>query len=185
MMTDRMKRTVSALIAAAALCGCMLPAVPGQRPAAAVTAYAASAAPVIRTQPTDVTAAAGTTANFTVFASGTVGSGLTYRWQYSTDGVTWADSSWDGANGTVLHVPAADSRSGYQYRCTVSNAGGSVITRAAKLTVTPRITQQPTDMHGAAGNIVHFSVGAVGSGLTYQWQYSADGSTWAASSWGG
>ena len=53
--------------------------------------------------------------------------------------------------------------------------------RKAVLT-TMIITTQPTDYTGAIGETAKFTIGASGTGNTYQWQYSADGGkTWGAS----
>ncbi|MBO4677444.1 MAG: hypothetical protein J5633_07860, partial [Oscillospiraceae bacterium] len=141
---------------------------------------AAVAAPVITTQPKAQTAAAGATATFKVVASGT---GLTYQWQYKTaSSNTWKDKS--GATKASYTVTAKESYNGIQYRCVVSNAGGSVTSSAAKLTVTaavskPEITTQPKAQTAAAGETATFKVVASGTGLTYQWQYSTDyGKTW-------
>ena len=140
----------------------------------------AVAAPVITTQPKAQTAAAGATATFKVVASGT---GLTYQWQYKTaSSSTWKDKS--GATKASYTVTAKESYNGIQYRCVVSNAGGSVTSSAAKLTVTsavskPEITTQPKAQTAAAGETATFKVVASGTGLTYQWQYSTDyGKTW-------
>ena len=40
------------------------------------------------------------------------------------------------------------------------------------------ILTQPADQYGVLGGQVTFTVGAEGSGLRYQWQYSRDGETW-------
>ncbi|MBO4676459.1 MAG: hypothetical protein J5633_02815 [Oscillospiraceae bacterium] len=140
----------------------------------------AVAAPVITTQPKAQTAAAGETATFKVVASGT---GLTYQWQYKTaSSSTWKDKS--GATKASYTVTAKESYNGIQYRCVVSNAGGSVTSSAATLTVTsavskPEITTQPKAQTAAAGETATFKVVASGTGLTYQWQYSTDyGKTW-------
>ncbi|MBR5701688.1 MAG: hypothetical protein IKX47_04420 [Oscillospiraceae bacterium] len=139
----------------------------------------AVAAPVITTQPKAQTAAAGATATFKVVASGT---GLTYQWQYSKDGTNWTNKT--GATSASYTVTAKASYNGLYYRCKVSNAGGSVYSNKAKLTVTsavskPEITTQPKAQTAAAGETATFKVVASGTGLTYQWQYSTDyGKTW-------
>ena len=145
---------------------------------AKLTVTAAVAAPTITTQPKAQTAAVGATATFKVVASG---EGLTYQWQYKTAGSsTWKDKS--GATKASYTVTAKESYNGIQYRCKVSNAGGSVTSTAATLTVTlpkPEITTQPKAQTAAAGETATFKVVASGTGLTYQWQYSSDyGKTW-------
>ena len=132
--------------------------------------------PVITAQPSPKTVTSGKTAVFTVTASGT---GLTYQWQYSKDGGnTWYNKS--GATSASCSVTAKTSYNGFLYRCKVSNAGGTVYSNSAKLTVTaakPVITTQPANQTVAAGETATFKVAASGTGLTYQWQYSKDGGT--------
>ena len=80
----------------------------------------------------------------------------------------------------MLAVAAHDYRSGYRYRCVITDESGKVISAAAKLTVAdtadPTIHTQPQDVSAAAGAAVQFTVGASGTELTYQWQYLAVGS---------
>ena len=76
----------------------------------------------------------GKTAKFTVAASGT---GLEYRWQWSKDGgSTWKDctSATTGYNAATLQVNTT-GRSGYKYRCKVSNSNGTTTSSVATLTV--------------------------------------------------
>ena len=146
--------------------------------AAATLRVQASAAPVITGQPEDYTGAVGETARFTVKATG---DGLTYQWQFSADGVTWKKSTLSGYNTATMSVPVTKARNGYQYRCVITNASGTAVTsEAATLHVkTPlAITGQPADCTAAVGETVKFTVKATGDGLTYQWQFSADGTTW-------
>ena len=63
---------------------------------------------------------------------------------------------------------------GYQYRCKVSNAKGTVYSNAVTITVyvtAPTITTQPESVSAAVGTRATFTVGASGGGLSYQWQY--------------
>ena len=149
--------------------------------AATLTVTAAVSAPKITTQPKSVTVSEGSTAKFTVAASG---SNLTYQWQYKSPGTsTWYNSGMTGAKTATLSVPATTARSGQQYRCKVTGDGGSVTSSAATLTVTssskPVITTQPKSTTAAPGKTVKFTVAASGSNLTYQWQYKSPGtSTW-------
>ena len=135
------------------------------------------AKPTITTQPTNVTVAAGASATFKVVASG---AGLTYQWQYSKTGTTWTNKT--GATSASYTVTAKESYNGMLYRCIVTNAGGSVTSGTAKLTVTvakPVITTQPKAATAAVGATATYKVVASGTGLTYQWQYSNDyGATW-------
>ncbi|MBQ9323071.1 MAG: immunoglobulin domain-containing protein, partial [Clostridia bacterium] len=141
--------------------------------------------PTITTQPKSVTTSAGSTAKFTVAASGT---GLKYQWQWSFDGgKNWQNSSsaTTGYNTATLQVTATEARNGYQYRCQVSNSAGSVTTSAATLTVVtkPTITTQPKSVTAAVNATAKFTVAASGTGLKYQWQWSFDGGkNWSNSS---
>ena len=134
--------------------------------------------PVITTQPTAVTAASGSTATFKIVAAGT---GLTYQWQYSSDGgKTWKNTSFT-SNAATVSMEATSARNALLFHCVVKNAYGTATSNPAKLTVMykPAITTQPKSVTVANGNTATFLVMATGSSLTYQWQYSADnGKTW-------
>ena len=87
----------------------------------------------IEAQPQDVTAAVSTDAVFTVEVANTVGA-VKYRWYFSKDGgTTWGAC---GNNTDTLVMNATYARSGYQFRCTISDETGNVITsNSAVLTV--------------------------------------------------
>ena len=124
----------------------------------------------ISAQPVSVTAAVGDTAKLTAAAEG---SGLTYQWQYYNK-VTkkWANTTLSGAKTATLSVPATEARNGIKYRCAVTNSlGNTVNTDSASLTVTAKIVTQPVSQKVTAGSTAKFRVKAMGSGLTYQWQY--------------
>lgn len=91
----------------------------------------------ILTQPADVTAPEGATVNFRVVARGR---GLTYRWQYRNPSTgVWKNNSAAtvGYNTARLQVEATSFRTGYRYRCVVTDAAGASVTSdAALLTVT-------------------------------------------------
>ncbi len=130
--------------------------------------------PTITTQPKSQSAEEGTTAKFTVKATGATG----YRWQYRTSSTgSWNNctSATTGYNKATLQVSAAKTRNGYQYRCKVSNAAGSVTTNTVTLTVTPvslkpTITTQPKSQTVDEGVTAKFTVFASGA-ETYQWYY--------------
>ena len=125
---------------------------------------------VITGQPKSVAQAVGTTAKFTVTATG---AGLTYQWQYRTSSTgTWKASTMAGANTATLSVPVTAARNKYQYRCKVTSVNGVTRTsNAATLTVNTVITGQPKSVAQAVGTTAKFTVTATGAGLTYQWQY--------------
>ena len=127
----------------------------------------------INTQPTNYTGIVGNTAKFTVAASG---KDLTYQWQVYKNGA-WKNTSLSGATTNTLSVGVVDSRNGMQFRCVVTDTyGDTVISNTVKLTVlNVAITEQPVDYTGAIGETAIFTVGAAGTGLTYQWQVYKSG----------
>ena len=154
-------------------------------PLGTVYSYYASltvSAPKVTTQPKSVTAAADSTASFSVAAKGV----KTYQWYFSKDGgETWSKCS-NGSSAT-FKVEAKSYRSGYLYRCELKNAAGTTYTNFAMLTVltAPKITTQPKDKTAAKGATVTFTVKASGKELSYQWYFSKDGgSTWSKCSEG-
>ena len=124
--------------------------------------------PSITTQPQSKTAATGATVKFTVKASNATG----YQWYFRKS----ASDSWSkcsNASSSSLSVEALSYRSGYQYRCKVSNDVGSVYSNAATLTVMnpPSVTTQPQNKTVSVGASASFTVKASGSSLSYQWQF--------------
>ena len=138
---------------------------------------------VITSQPVDVNAPLGTSAYFSVKASGT---GLAYQWQYSTNGgQTWTNLSVStGYNKDTVYFTVSSNFIGRPYRCVIKDSkGNTVISDSVKMTVgdqtKPVITAQPTNVVAKLGTASSFSVKASGTGLTYQWQYSDNGGkTW-------
>ena len=131
-------------------------------------------------EPQNVSVEVGKKATFHVEA---VGSNLTYQWQYSLDkGKTWKNNTVAGCRTDTMLMEATKKRNGYRYRCIITdNKGNSVISNAVTLTVQEaiQITKQPTDQKVKEGTNAIFSVTAVGTNLSYQWQYSTNnGKTW-------
>jgi hypothetical protein len=131
--------------------------------------------PVITRQPADASVVVGTSALFSVAASG---GGLAYQWQSSPDGVSFANI--DGATGSSYSLLVAAADNGRRFRVLASNTAGSAQSELAVLTVTqaglpPLVTQQPTDQVPREGTYAIFSVSAIGTQLAYQWQRSDDG----------
>ncbi len=135
--------------------------------------------PVITTQPASKYVVAGNTAKFTVAASG---SSLSYQWQVSTDsGKTWKNSGMTGNKTKTLSVAVTAARNNYRFRCIVTSGSNSVTSDVATLTVFG-IKTQPAAKSVSAGTTAKFTVKAVGSGLTYQWQvWTPDKQTWTNS----
>jgi hypothetical protein len=121
-------------------------------------------APTIITPPASQTVTAGQTASFSVTAAGN--GPLTYQWYKNGAAI-------GGATSTTYTTPATViGDSGSLFTVTVTNAGGTVTSAPATLTVdtAPTITSQPANQTVTAGQTAAFSVTAAGTGpLTYQW----------------
>ena len=129
----------------------------------------------ILTQPKTTNIKAGSTAKFTVKASG---NGLTYQWQSSSDGKTWKNCSSSSAVKATFSFTSKTSHNGNYYRCRITDAAGNkVYTNAVRLYAFG-ISTQPKTQKVESGDTVKFTVKATGTGLKYQWQSSADGKTW-------
>jgi hypothetical protein len=121
------------------------------------------AAPVVTGHPASQTVTEGDSVSFSVSAQGT---DLSYQWR--KDGMNIS-----GATAPVFAIARAGPEDMGEYRCVVSNAGGSDVSNAATLTVRllPRVTTHPVSQTVYAGKSVVFSVTAVGEpSLEYQWR---------------
>lgn len=124
-----------------------------------------AAAPSISTQPQNAIAIDGAKASFSVTAAGTAP--LSYQWQLDGKNI-------DGATQPSYSTAALRlTDSGGQYRVIVSNAGGSLTSNAAVLTVQPvalTVSSQPKSDSVLDGSAATFNVEANGSGpIEYQW----------------
>ena len=133
------------------------------------------AKPVIKTQPKDVTVAKGKTASFSVKADGAT----SFQWYYRTSpSGAWTKVKNNGASAKY-NLTTAERHNGYQYRCRVKNASGSVYSDIVTLTVVtkPKITVQPVSTCVGPNYSARFTVEAEGEGLSYQWYYLKTGET--------
>ena len=136
-------------------------------------------AAAITVQPVDATVVEGQNARFDVTATGT---SLAYRWQRSTDGSTWVDSS--SSTTATLSIATQLPDDGSQLRVIVSNAAGTVTSAAVHLFVRPapalplfQTLPQPAAV--VAGQAASFSAQAFGTPVPdLAWQASVDGTTW-------
>jgi alpha-tubulin suppressor-like RCC1 family protein len=122
--------------------------------------------PVITTQPSSCTNVAGTTASFTVAASGTAP--LSYQWNFNGTNLL-------NATNTTLTLTNVQLAQAGTYAVQVSNAYGSASSSNAVLTVLspPVITQQPVSCTNVVGTTASFTVVAIGTApLSYQWQFN-------------
>ena len=143
--------------------------------------YSVVAKAKVLSHPSNAYADCGASATFSVRAEG---EDLAYRWEYSRDGNTWFDTKLEGFDTATLTVPVILARSGYRYRCVVtdfmgnqdtSNTGRLFVNKPADQA---KITKQPQAAEAVAGATAQFTVKATGNGLTYQWQYTKNGTTW-------
>ncbi len=100
---------------------------PTETPTPTPTATPSPAPPTITKQPANRTVQAGSPAKFTVIASSDTP--LAYQWQKNSVAIS-------GATGSAYVTPATTlSDNGSVYSVVISNAGGSVTSRSAKLAV--------------------------------------------------
>ena len=90
-----------------------------------------AAGPVITQQPQNQTVSVGQNATFAITATG---AGLSYQWQYQSQGAFFPIAGATSPSYTLSNVTLADN--GLIYECVVSNSGGSVTSQSATLTVT-------------------------------------------------
>ena len=131
-----------------------------------VAALTVNVAPAVTSQPQSLTNNTGTSATFSVTATGTAT--LTYQWRKGGANLSGATS----ASYTNSSVTGGDAGN---YDVVVANSCGSVTSAVAVLTVTgpPTITAQPQSVTTNAGSAATFSVTAGGTApLAYQWRFA-------------
>lgn len=129
-------------------------------------------------------------ANTTVCANSTTTlslshlNGTTFQW-YGDFGSGFAplvnNANFNNVNTATLTINATTAQNG-SYRCIVGNGCMSVtsITAVVNVYPAPSVTTQPKPVVTCQGINAYFTVGATGTGLTYQWQVSTNsGNTWA------
>ena len=147
--------------------------------------------PTITLQPSDKQICEGQNASFSIGAGGSL---ITYQWQVSTNnGSTWANVSNAGVYGgtntfnlTIANAPV--SMNNNKYRCLINGACTPSLTSSeATLTVNSPVvitTNPVASTTLCSGSSTSFTVGATGTGLTYQW-YQSNGNNWVAMTNGG
>ncbi len=125
----------------------------------------------ITSQPENPAACEGERGTFCVTATG---SGLSYQWQYSSDGTNLGGNASESTATTRCLETGNDF---FYFRVRVRDANGcEEFSDWARLTrANPSITSQPENPTACEGERGTFCVTATGSGLSYQWQYSSDG----------
>ena len=137
----------------------------------------------ITSQPANASTTVGSTAKFTVAATGKAT--LSYQWQSRKNSdAAWANSGLSTAKEATLVVTASAGLDGYQFRCAITDGyGKTTYSNAATLSVSLSITTQPQNASATIGSTAQFTVAAAGKAtLTYQWQSRKDSnSSWANS----
>ncbi|MBR4693152.1 MAG: hypothetical protein IKP17_10395 [Oscillospiraceae bacterium] len=120
----------------------------------------------ITAQPEDYVGPLGSTATFTVEATG---SGLTYQWWVKKPSASSFSKS--SITGPIYSVALTSARNGNRLYCVVSDAfGNSVQSDTVSMTVGEALTVADLeDYVGPLGSTATFTVEATGTGLTYQW----------------
>lgn len=128
---------------------------------------ASGTAPAITTQPAAQTVNAGSTATFSVVATGSPAPGFQWR----KDGVPIP-----GATSSSLLLSNVQPSHAGAYSVAIANTVGALVSAPATLTVNvpagvPAIVTQPVSQLAAAGTNVTFTVGASGTApLAYSWR---------------
>jgi uncharacterized repeat protein (TIGR01451 family) len=123
--------------------------------------------PTIVEQPTNLAVTIGSSASFSVAATGDAP--LSYYWFFNRTNRLTAPSE------PTLALPSVQPLQAGGYSVIVSNLGGVQTSAVATLTVItpPVITQQPASRVVAQGQFVSFNVAAAGIGpLSYQWLFN-------------
>ena len=117
----------------------------------------------ITSDPTNLTACAGSTVNFYVTAIGH--QPLSYQWQKNGVDIS-------GATTTTLTLSAVALGDAASYAAVVTNDINSITSGVATLTVVvpPTITTDLTNITAAAGSTTVLSIGVAGTSPAYQWR---------------
>lgn len=125
--------------------------------------------PAVTTQPSDDTKCTGTSATFSITASG---AGLTYQWRKGTTNLSNGGNI-SGVTSETLTLTGISAADAGNYNCVISGAcTPSVVSNNATLSVnsSPAITSHPSDDVKCIGASSTFTVSATGAGLAYQWR---------------
>ena len=120
---------------------------------------------VVASAPVSVTNCPGTSASFSVSATGT---GLSYQWYKGASAMVGQT----GSSLVLANVSAADAGT---YSVVVSGTCGNAVTNSASLTVNQNVVvaSAPVSVTNCPGTSASFSVSATGTGLSYQWYKGA------------
>ena len=123
--------------------------------------------PVISQQPVSKSVCAGSTATFSVVASGTY---LSYSWKYSSDGTNFISIT--TAFSPNYSFVANVSQTTYKYKCVInSSCNQPISSNTVTLTVNalPAISVQPYSISTCGVKPAQFTIVATGANISYQW----------------
>ena len=143
--------------------------------------------PVILTEPVTTKVEFGSSAVFTVSAD----NATTYTWQYKAneddywhDMINSVGSTSSNGNTSRLTVGASNAVSGYKFRCVIGSSVFAdhhrvisdeativVVPNAIKAYELPIILEEPIDQKVLSGGRASYSVKAMGTEMTFTWQY--------------
>ena len=105
------------------------------------------------------------------------GFGLNYEWYYNMNAGV-GDFIKDSVTGPTYRTTMNASTKDRMVRCVITDAfGNSVTSNQVTMRLAATITEQPTDVHVAAGKMATVQLTAVGDGLTYTWYQAPAGSS--------
>src|SRR5690242_8552590 len=116
---------------------------------------------VVASAPVSITNCPGTSASFSVNATGT---GLSYQWYKGINILA-------GQTGSSLNLSNVSATDAGTYSVVVSGSCGNAVTNSASLTVNQKVVvaSAPVSITNCPGTSASFSVNATGTGLSYQW----------------
>jgi len=126
--------------------------------------------PTITTQPTNQTVCDGSSATFTVSATGT---SLTYQWRKGLVNLINGGNISGATTATLTINPASITDVSANYNVVISGAvTPSVVSNNVSLIINtaPIITSQPSNQIACIGSSVTLTMAASGAGLNYQWR---------------
>ncbi|MBP5416473.1 MAG: InlB B-repeat-containing protein [Clostridiales bacterium] len=137
--------------------------------------------PVITSQPKNISGYAGDQKSMSITDTGATA----YQWQRSADGSSWSNIgasnvNYSGIKTNTLSIKINATTADFAYRCVAKNGDGSVASEAATILLfqPPVISSQPKNISGYSGEQKTMKISAT-SATAYQWQRSADGSSWS------
>src|ERR1017187_9013232 len=120
---------------------------------------------VVASAPVSLTNCPGTSASFTVNATGT---GLSYQWYKGASPLA-------GQTGRNLMLSSVSTADAGTYSVVVGGVCGNAVTNSGSLTVNQNVAvaSAPVSLTNCPGSSAIFNVNATGTGLSYQWRKDA------------